>query len=46
MAICERYTNNQDDAMEILNDGFLKIFKEIHRYNPAYADEIGSFTGW
>ena len=40
MAICDRYTNNQDDAVEILNDGFLKIFKEVHRYKPAYADEM------
>jgi len=46
MAICDRYTNNQEDAVEILNDGFLKIFKEIHRYKPAYADEVGSFKGW
>jgi RNA polymerase sigma factor (sigma-70 family) len=46
MAICERYTCNQDDATEILNDGFLKVFKAIHRYKPAYSDEIGSFKGW
>jgi RNA polymerase sigma factor (sigma-70 family) len=46
MAICDRYTNNQEDSVEILNDGFLKIFKEIHRYKPAYADEISSFKGW
>jgi len=46
MAICDRYTNNQEDAVEILNDGFLKVFKEIYRYKPAYADEIGSFKGW
>jgi len=46
MAVCDRYTNNQDDAVEILNDGFLKIFKEIHRYKPAYSDVVGSFKGW
>lgn len=46
MAICDRYTNNYDDSIEILNDGFLKIFKEIHRYTPAYTDIIGSFRGW
>ncbi len=46
MTICDRYANTQDDAIEILNDGFLKIFKEIHRYKPAYADEISSFKGW
>jgi RNA polymerase sigma-70 factor (ECF subfamily) len=46
MSVCDRYTNNQDDAVEILNDGFLKVFKEIHRYQPAYADVVGSFMGW
>ncbi len=46
MAVCDRYTNNQDDAVEILNDGFMKIFKEIHRYKPAYTDVVSSFKGW
>jgi RNA polymerase sigma factor (sigma-70 family) len=46
MAVCDRYTNSQDDAVEILNDGFLKIFKEIHRYKPAYSDVVSSFKGW
>jgi RNA polymerase sigma-70 factor, ECF subfamily len=46
MSVCERYTNNHDDAVEILNDGFLKIFKEIHRYKPSYSDVVRSFMGW
>ncbi|HEX5652920.1 MAG TPA: RNA polymerase sigma factor, partial [Chitinophagaceae bacterium] len=46
MAICDRYTSNEEDALEILNDGFLKIFKEIHHYSPAYADVVSSFKGW
>jgi RNA polymerase sigma factor (sigma-70 family) len=46
MAICDRYTGKHDDAIEILNDGFLKIFKEIHHYKPAYADVVSSFKGW
>ncbi|MBL7732280.1 MAG: sigma-70 family RNA polymerase sigma factor [Chitinophagaceae bacterium] len=46
MSICDRYTNKPDDAMEILNDGFLKIFREIHHYQPAYADVVSSFKGW
>ncbi len=46
MAICDRYTNNQEDAIEILNDGFLKVFREIHHYKPAYADVVSSFKGW
>jgi RNA polymerase sigma-70 factor (ECF subfamily) len=45
MSICDRYTKRKDDAIEIFNDSFLKIFKEIHRYKPAYADEVNSFKG-
>ena len=41
-----RYTNKQEDAVEILNDGFLKIFKEMHRFKPAYTDVMSSFKGW
>jgi RNA polymerase sigma factor (sigma-70 family) len=46
MSICDRYTNNQDDSLEILNDGFLKVFREVHRYQPCYADVVSSFKGW
>src|SRR5258705_7153662 len=46
MAVCERYTNNPDDAVEILNNGFLKIFKEIHRNKLPYTDVVSSFRGW
>lgn len=46
MAICDRYANKQEDAVEIINDGFLKIFREIHHYQPAYNDVISSFKGW
>lgn len=46
MAICDRYANKQEDAVEILNDGFLKIFREIHHYQPAYSDVVSSFKGW
>ncbi len=46
MAICDRYTGKQEDAVEILTDGFLKIFREIHHYSPAYADVVSSFKGW
>jgi RNA polymerase sigma factor (sigma-70 family) len=46
MAICDRYANKQDDAIEILNDGFLKVFREIHHYQPAYSDVVSSFKGW
>ncbi len=46
MSICHRYTNHEEDATEILNDGFLKVFVEIYRFKPAYTDTINSFKGW
>ncbi len=46
MAICDRYANKQEDAVEILNDGFLKVFKEIIHFTPAYTDVVSSFKGW
>lgn len=46
MSICSIYTTNYEDSVEILNDGFLKVFKKIYRYQPAYADHVLSFKGW
>ncbi len=46
MSICDRYTSKDEDASEILNDGFLKIFKEIHHFKPVYTDVVSSFKGW
>lgn len=33
MGKCLRYAGNKYDAAEILNDGFLKVFKNIHKYD-------------
>lgn len=46
MSICHRYTNHDEDATEILNDGFLKVFVEVYRFKPAYTDTVSSFKGW
>ena len=37
MSICLRYTRNDEDAVEALNNGFLKVFKNIQRYDPSQA---------
>jgi RNA polymerase sigma factor (sigma-70 family) len=34
MSICLRYAPNRDDALEILNDSFMKVFRNIHQYDP------------
>lgn len=37
MSICLRYTKNDEDAVELLNNGFLKVFKNIQRYDSSQA---------
>ena len=46
ISICGRYTNNRNDSLEILNDGFLKVFKAMDRYIPSLTDVEGSFKRW
>lgn len=36
-ALCLRYTRNEEDAIEVLHNGFLKVYKNIHTYDPAKA---------
>lgn len=37
VTLCLRYTKNEADAVEVLNNAFLKVFKNIQRYEPAQA---------
>ena len=37
MTVCLRYTGNNEDAVEVLNNAFLKVFKHIRRYDPVQA---------
>jgi RNA polymerase sigma-70 factor (ECF subfamily) len=41
MAVCLRYTKNTDQAKDILQDGFIKLFSSMDRFNRN-----GSFEGW
>lgn len=38
MALCMRYTKNETDATGVLNNGFLKVFLHIQRYDPAQGN--------
>jgi len=33
MSICLRYADNRDEAAEILNDGFMKIFRGLDKFD-------------
>ncbi len=41
MAICMRYTRNKDEAIEVCNDGFLKVFLKGEQFDPKYP-----FKAW
>lgn len=36
-ALCLRYTRNEEDAIEVLHNGFLKVFRNMHTYDAAKA---------
>jgi RNA polymerase sigma factor (sigma-70 family) len=42
MGLCLRYTKNADDALQALNTGFFKVFKNIH----SFKLEKASFYTW
>ena len=41
MGVCYRYTNNVEDARDVLQDGFVKVYCNINKYNFN-----GSLEGW
>lgn len=41
LKVCARYAKDMEDAEQLVNDGFLKIFRNIDSYK-----ESGSFEGW
>jgi RNA polymerase sigma factor (sigma-70 family) len=41
LAVCLRYSRNRDEAEDILQEAFLKIFQHISTYRKE-----GSFEGW
>lgn len=40
-SVCLRYSSNQEEAKEILNEGFLKVFNNLDKYLPEL-----SFKAW
>ena len=41
MSVCLRYANDEQQAQDILQEGFIKVFKNIQQYRFE-----GSFEGW
>ncbi len=45
MSVCSKYANNKDDATEIVNDGFLKIFTNLNQSTKPAHELSVSFLG-
>ena len=41
LGVCMRYTKDLDQAKDLLQDGFIKVFSKVENYNQQ-----GSFEGW
>ena len=41
LPVCYRYARSTDEAKDMLQDGFIKVFEKIEQYNAG-----GSFEGW
>jgi RNA polymerase sigma-70 factor (ECF subfamily) len=41
LTVCMRYSKNKEEAEEILQEGFIKVFTFLHQYSFE-----GSFEGW
>ncbi|MFM9004127.1 MAG: RNA polymerase sigma factor [Flavobacteriales bacterium] len=39
--VCMRYTRDSDQAMDVLQEGFLKVFNNLEKYTG-----VGTFEGW
>ena len=46
MAIALRYSSNYENAVEMTNDGFLKVYRDLKNFVPRYDNIVGSFMGW
>lgn len=45
-AICMRYTSKKEDLSEVVNDGFLKIFKEIQTFRTPNDNYTATLKAW
>lgn len=41
LSVCYRFAHNRDDAEDMLQEGFIKVFSQIHTFRNQ-----GAFEGW
>ncbi len=48
MRICVRYVRSEEDALEAMQDGFIKVFRQIKNFEPPRDPDMtcASLYGW
>ena len=46
MSIALRYSSSYDNAVEMTNDAFLKIYRDLKNFVPRYDNTVISFMAW
>lgn len=46
MGVCLRYCSSTDDSVEVVNDGFLKVYKALDKFNSQHTNVEASLKGW
>jgi len=46
LTVCSRYIQQEDDAMEVMHDGFIKIFRDLKRFEARHNNLEASLKGW
>ena len=47
MRICFRYLTTHEEAEEVMNEGFVKLFKHIHQFEENRHDQVmAALKGW
>lgn len=45
-AICNRYVNNNNELVEVVNDGFLKIYRELEKFDSNVINLESRLKAW
>ncbi|MBG8552811.1 RNA polymerase sigma factor [Hymenobacter sp. BT594] len=46
LSVCLRYARHREEALEVVNDGFLKVYRDVVRFDPARQEINTSFRAW
>lgn len=46
LSVARRYAHTRDEALEVVNDAFAKVFRELAHFDHSRAEVVALFGGW